>query len=501
MTEARRLGPYVLREEIASGAFTATFRAEHVEIGREARVKVLKASVAPGGPLAAGLEREARILGQLDDPGVVAIQDVRREGGALGLVLEPVAGPTLAAMLARTKRLDPDVAAAIALQLARGLGHLHQRGVVHCALAAESVGILPGGGVKLLDLSAAREIGGRAEDEPFEALELGRAEGMAPEQILGEPPGPPADVFALGVLLYEMVAGEGPFGAAPAEGRPEALPSAQANMPASAQASTRANAPTNALVSTRASTQTNAWTNAHRVRRDPPRPLRGLLPEVPRGLEIVALRCLEKEPDQRYASGRVVAAALEEVLAERGYAEGAEKALVARALVSAKLEGVGVSAARREAAARVREPARLPAPVQRTPLWVEARPLLGILALVVLGGAAIEIGLRDHDEPEALGVVEGSEQAAGPRGYLRVLARPWAEVVLDGDLVDVTPIGRAIPVVPGRHYVTFRHPNAPEDKREVVIAAGQTVLLDVTLRVNRGAQDAGVDAAPRDESP
>lgn len=465
MVTARRLGPYVLREEVASGAFSVIYRAEHVELRRQVWIKTLKASVSPGGPLAAALEREARVLARLDHPSIVAIQDVLREDGAPALVLEPVAGPTLAALLARVGRVDPDTAAAIALELARGLGHAHERGVVQAALSPEHVVVTPGGGVKLLEMSAAREVTGApstspsASPEAYEALSRSRPDAMAPEQILGEPPGPPADVFALGVLLHELCAGEGPFVSAEPAGR----------------------------------------TVAHRIRHDPPRPLRAVAPEAPRSLELVVLRCLEKDPEQRYPGGGAVAAALEEVLAERGYAPGAAPPLIARALAAAKLGGAAAGSSGGAGAAAA-EPPRLPEPLRPRPLAVEARPFLAVLALVVIGGAAIELGLRDHDAPASLGVA-AADEASAERGYLRVLARPWAEVVLDGDVVDVTPIGRPIPVAPGRHHVTFRHPNAPDEKREVIVAPGQTVMLDVTLRVERGGRDAGVDAAVRDESP
>ena len=456
MAEEKRLGPWLLREEVAAGAFSVTWLCEHAELGRAALIKTLKPSVAPGGPLTAGLEREARILARLRHPAVLAIQDLRREGGALGLVLEPASGPTLAALSARAGRLDPDVATAIALEIARGLGHAHERGVVHCALAPDHVVLLPGGELKIIEWSAAHEIAAGDDQRAFEALTLERPDAMAPEQILGEPPGPPADVFALGVLLHETITGEGPFGPADTAGRAV----------------------------------------AHRIRHEPPRPLRALAPEAPRSLEAVALRCLEKEPEQRYPDGRAVAAALEEVLTERGYLPGAAPALIARALAAAKL---GAPTGRRAPA--IAEPARLPEVARRRSLAEEARPLLAVLALVVMGGAAIELGLRERDEPASPGVSSDLEDSTAPRGYLRVLARPWAEVSVDGDLVDVTPIGRPIPVSPGRHYVTFRHPNAPEEKRELIVAPGQTVLVDVTLRVDRGPRDAGAEAAPRDESP
>ena len=119
-----------------------------------------------------------------------------------------------------------------------------------------------------------------------------------------------------------------------------------------------------------------------------------------------------------------------------------------------------------------------------------------MFALIVLGALVTEQA-REGSRPAP----PPSETPPGARGYLRVLAQPWAEVVVDGETVDTTPMARAIEVAPGRHFVTFVHPNAPEEKRTVDVAAGQTVLLDVAMRVERPQRDAGVDAAPVDDSP
>jgi serine/threonine-protein kinase len=95
----------------------------------------------------------------------------------------------------------------------------------------------------------------------------------------------------------------------------------------------------------------------------------------------------------------------------------------------------------------------------------------------------------------------------GPQGILRrpaqlrVLAQPWAEIHIDGELVDITPVGRPIEVRPGRHVVVFKHPHAPAVSREIEIVAGQTIVLDVEMAVARPGDDAGVDAASEDESP
>jgi len=82
-----------------------------------------------------------------------------------------------------------------------------------------------------------------------------------------------------------------------------------------------------------------------------------------------------------------------------------------------------------------------------------------------------------------------------------VLAQPWAEVSVDGEAIDTTPMARPIVVAPGRHFVTFVHPNAPEEKRTVDVGPGQTVLIDVAMRIERPQRDAGAEAGPVDDSP
>ncbi len=101
-----------------------------------------------------------------------------------------------------------------------------------------------------------------------------------------------------------------------------------------------------------------------------------------------------------------------------------------------------------------------------------------------------------------------SRAAAGARGVaqqpaqLRILAHPWAEIHIDGQPIDVTPIGRPLEVTPGRHVVQFRHPHAPTQTRTVELIAGQTVLLDVNMAVKRPDRDKVPKAkTPEQESP
>ncbi|WP_437637040.1 serine/threonine protein kinase [Sorangium sp. So ce854] len=480
---ARQLGPYLLREAVSARALTVTYRAEHAELGRAALVKTLKPTVSAASAFAAGLEREAKILARIRHPNIIDIHDFQRDDDRIWLVLEPLSGPTLAALRARAGRLDEGAAAAIALEIARGLGHAHERGVVHRELRPERVIITPSGGVKILEFAAAFDGRLPSLPEPFEGSDtFARPDYMAPEQILGADAGPQADVFTLGVLLFEMLTGARPFDepkADPAEGSPA---------PGAPRGSRPSLAPR----------EDDRWAEgravAHRIRSAPPQPLRALVPDVSRGLERVVLRCLEKEPEQRYESGRAVADALAEELAERGHPTA--RALITRALAAAKLGGD-------ELPPQVAPSVRPPAERRHAPsLAPDVGRLAGIFALIVAGGALIELGLRPHDaagppSAEARQTGEGSEE----RGYLKVLARPWAEVVVDGELIDVTPLGRPIPLQAGRHFVTFRHPNAPDEKRTITVAAGQTVTLDVSMRIDRPPPDAGAPPVDRDASP
>ncbi|WP_437652723.1 serine/threonine-protein kinase [Sorangium sp. So ce1182] len=482
----RQLGPYILREAVSARALTVTYRAEHAELGRAALVKTLKPTVSAASAFAAGLEREAKILARIRHPNIIDIHDFQRDEDRIWLVLEPLSGPTLAELCARAGRLDEGAAAAIALEIARGLGHAHERGVVHRELRPERVIVTPSGGVKILEFAAAFDGRLPSLPEPFEGSDtFARPDYMAPEQILGADTGPQADVFTLGVVLFEMLTGARPFDEPRAE----------------AEEGTRASNASNASRVSRAprEREEDRWAEgravAHRIRSAPPQPLRGLVPDVSRGLERVVLRCLEKDPEQRYENGRAVADALAEELTERGHP--APRALIARALAAAKLGGDELPPAQlpsvRPAAERRSAPSLAP----------DVGRLAGIFALVLAGGALIELGLRQSDAA-APPSAEARQPAAGfeERGYLKVLARPWAEVVIDGELIDVTPMARPIPLQAGRHFVTFRHPNAPEEKRTISVSAGQTVTLDVSMRLDRAVLDAGAPPVEdRDASP
>ena len=435
-----RFGPYKVTEKLSESATTTLYRAEHERLFRKVLIKTPRGTLVQGSPLGLALAREATLLGKLDHPAIPAVFDYAVEETSAWVAQEDIAGVRLRAVLARAKKLEPAVAIAIALSLAEGLGHAHARSIVHRDVRPESVLLSREGRAVLVDFSAALDLRAPPSASPFDGSDrLSGPEYQAPEQILGETATARSDVFSLGILLYEMLAGQRPWDEG-ADGIKEI---------------------------------------ARRVRSEDPPPLASQGVLVSPTLERVVWRCLAKRPEDRYEDGSAASEALLEALDELSTTP--VRVLVTRALRAAQL---GEELPEGKAA---RKPVRKAPPPSLRPL---VQALLGIFALIVLGAFVIETFVREEDVPQTS--AESLEK--GEKGQLRVLARPWAEVFVDGQLIDVTPIGRPIPVVPGKHYITFKHPSAPDEKKEIRVAAGQTVVLDVTMRIERAIMDAGIPA-------
>lgn len=430
-----QVGPYRIRESLVEGAVTTLFRAEHELLGRVVLLKTLKKTLVRGSPFAAALEREARILSRLAHPNLPQLLDVSTESPPTWLAIENIDGLSLAALTKTIRRLETTSAVAIALELALGLGHLHARRVVLRHLDPKGILLGPSGRVVWMDLEHA------SEDKPTTPLRFEPAEGQlghrytAPEQIMGEPATFMSDVFAVGVLLYEMLSGQGPWD----EGNP------------------------------------SASELSRRMRSEEPRGLSN----IPNELSQIVMRCLAKRPEERFDDGTALAEALEPLLDSLSPLPTAN--LVSRALAAAGLGRVLPE----EKSRRKRKIAA----VERS-LRPLVGQLLGLLLLIVAGAVVIE-GFWGETKVNRV----GEERLNGAdRGFLRVLAHPWAEVFVDGKLIDVTPMAKPIVVSPGQHYVTFKHPNAPDEQRPITVSQGQTVLVDVTMRLVRRAIDARPDA-------
>ena len=257
-------GAYRVVEQLGSGALSTVYKAVQEPLGRTVAVKALKSTIAPGSPFAAQLEREARVLGELCHPNVVLLYDFVKDKDQMYLVVEHVDGFSLADILAKRPRLSADLVAAIGCQLARALGHAHERGIVHRDVKPANVLVSRRGEVKIVDFGIAQRdrlpsadiplTRGRDDASPETNSAFGTPAYMSPEQILGEMVDARSDLFSLGVVFYQLLSGARPFD-------------------------------TKETKDKRASSQ--------RIRRDPPAPLRTRAPDVPRAVERVVMRLLE----------------------------------------------------------------------------------------------------------------------------------------------------------------------------------------------------------------
>jgi eukaryotic-like serine/threonine-protein kinase len=201
-------GRYRLRAFLAAGGMGAVWAAEDAVLGRQVAVKLLGEWLA-GDPVAAErLRREARAAARLVHPNVARVLDLGEEEGRPYLVMELLEGESLAARIARSGPLAPAEAARIAAAVADALHAAHRAGVVHRDVKPGNVFLTAGGDVKVLDFG----IAAAAWEGSLTGGELiGTAAYLAPERALGRPATPAADVYALGVVLYEMLSGRPPF--------------------------------------------------------------------------------------------------------------------------------------------------------------------------------------------------------------------------------------------------------------------------------------------------
>jgi eukaryotic-like serine/threonine-protein kinase len=207
----RLLDRYALRAELGRGSMGRVYHAHDELLGRDVAIKVL-AHAAEGGADAAFREavaREARAAARLVHPGIATLFDIGEQDGHAFLVMELVEGHSLREVLETEGTLLPARAVEIAIQVADALSCAHDEGLVHCDVKPLNVVVADDGTAKLVDFGvacAATTTGAFSRDELYGSLPY-----LAPEQVLGERPDARTDVYALGAVLYEMLAGRPPF--------------------------------------------------------------------------------------------------------------------------------------------------------------------------------------------------------------------------------------------------------------------------------------------------
>jgi len=261
-------GRYRLLELVGSGGMAVVYRGEDTLLQRQVAVKVLREGFATDPAFLARFQREARAVANLDHSSIVTVYDVGQDGNRHYIVMEYIDGQDLKTLVRQKGRLDVDETLDITIQVCAGVGHAHKAGIIHCDIKPQNVLVTKNGWAKVTDFGIARALSesGITESETVWGSPL----YFSPEQAAGEPPSPASDVYSIGVMMYEMLAGSPPF---------------QAEKPA-------------------------ALALMH-MREEPP-PLAVRNPQVPPQLEWIVRKVLAKEPSARYRTAEQLAHVLVE---------------------------------------------------------------------------------------------------------------------------------------------------------------------------------------------
>jgi len=277
----RPFGDYDLQEELGRGGMGVVYRARQRSLGRVVALKTILRGEAASADELARFEAEARAVARLDHPNIVPIYEAGSTDGVAYLTMRHVVGPTLAQRL-KAGPLRATDAARLLARVARAIHHAHGQGVLHRDLKPSNILLDEAGAPHVTDFGLAKRVHPPNGTEPggdraltLSGNILGTPAYMAPEQASGRrgSVGPASDVYALGVILYEVLTGRPPFQAASSM---------------------------DVLLMV--------------LDQDPVRPSL-LNPTVARGLELICLKCLQKQPDLRYASAEALARDLEAFLA------------------------------------------------------------------------------------------------------------------------------------------------------------------------------------------
>lgn len=269
------LGHCRITAKIGEGGMGVVYRAYDEVLQRDVAVKVVRKETGAGASASQNLLQEARASSALAHPNICTIHEVGETDGDLFIIMELVEGKSLHEMTA-VAGLAPESVLRFGVQIASALARAHDRGIVHRDLKSSNVVVTSDGLAKVLDFGLARSVGGGLLDAPtitFSTIQgassvSGTLPYMAPEILRGDPADPRSDLWALGVVLYELAAGRLPF-----EG-------------------------------------STGFQISSAIMRDIPA---ALGPPVPPGLWAVIQRCLAKEPRLRYQRAGEVQAALEAV--------------------------------------------------------------------------------------------------------------------------------------------------------------------------------------------
>jgi len=495
---------YEIVRPLGKGGMGMVFEARDRVLDETVALKVLRTDVVSTPELARRFRQEIKLARRVRHKNVCGIHEYGEDGSLHFIVMDLVEGTDLRREVQRRGPLPTREACDVALRIAEGLAAIHEEGIVHRDMKTANIMIDRNGSVRLMDFGIAKATQDAGTGLTATGVIVGTPEYMSPEQARGAAIDPRSDIYALGIILYEILTGDVPF---------------------------RGDTPISTILK--------------QIQEQPP--LHGAAAaRIPHELRPILARALEKDPEARFATAREMTTALRQAMTALEMTNGAtigsrppSPAVATLAPSSKHVAPARPPAPPAPAPPAPAPPAPAPADPRRTRqarlpaaaiAWILSGATIGLLVVAILGAFVGPRLLRllevapasatsapstpsgpspasaplagKEQPPNAQPVAVGSPQAAVPAaaapgpesdsaapsprsagepgGSLRVVAVPWADVMVDGRTVEVGPM-RRISLAAGPHVVRLLHPDYQPLQRKITIKPGETLTLSIDL--------------------
>lgn len=199
----RSIGKYIATDIIGRGGFSIVYRGIEADSGRPVAIKMLRHDLAMDPDFISCFRKEAEIIAGLDHPNIIKVYDIFERYRTIFIIMEHFEGESLSDIISRNRSFDPIIVVDLLNKILCGLGYAHARGIIHRDINPHNI-IVKDTRLKILDFGFACQIG-------TNDLHMGTIYYTPPEQLAGEPMDQRADIYSLGIMAYEMVAGRRPF--------------------------------------------------------------------------------------------------------------------------------------------------------------------------------------------------------------------------------------------------------------------------------------------------